>query len=135
MVQKNLSCLSRICTFLLAGMFILGCSDSLNDLPKSADEVFVINRGTNISHWLSQSDRRGEARKAWFTEQDVAFIASLGFDHIRIPIDEEQMWDEQGNKEAGPVRYYEGIAGSVQGISGCQHLKACAGLPVRIFPE
>jgi endoglucanase len=26
-------------------------------------------------------------------------IASLGFDHIRLPVDEEQLWDEAGKKE------------------------------------
>lgn len=62
--------------------------------------AFEIHRGTNISHWLSQSNRRGEARREWFVEKDVQLIASLGFDHIRLPIDEEQMWDEAGNKEA-----------------------------------
>ena len=63
-------------------------------------DVFEIRRGTNISHWLSQSRRRGPGRREWFTEKDVKLIASLGFDHIRLPIDEEQMWDEAGNKEA-----------------------------------
>jgi endoglucanase len=54
--------------------------------------AFEINRGTNISHWLSQSQRRGDERRAWFTRQDVQRIAEWGFDHVRIPIDEEQMW-------------------------------------------
>lgn len=58
-----------------------------------------LKRGTNISHWLSQSDRRGVERRAWFTQDDVRRIADFGFDHIRLPIDEEQMWDESGNQE------------------------------------
>ncbi|MDQ3292153.1 MAG: glycoside hydrolase family 5 protein [Bacteroidota bacterium] len=61
--------------------------------------AFNIKRGTNISHWLSQSTRVGAERKAFFTEKDVANIASLGFDHIRLPIDEVQMWNEAGQKE------------------------------------
>ncbi|PSR57241.1 glycosyl hydrolase family 5 [Adhaeribacter arboris] len=60
---------------------------------------FPIKRGTNISHWLSQSTRVGAERKAFFTEKDVANIAALGFDHIRLPIDEMQMWKEAGQKE------------------------------------
>jgi len=60
---------------------------------------FDIKDGVNISHWLSQSDQRGERRKAYFTRSDVEYIASLGYDHIRIPIDEEQMFDENGQKE------------------------------------
>ena len=61
--------------------------------------LFTIKRGTNIAHWLSQSDWRGEQRAAFFTQKDIAFIDSVGFDHIRLPIDEVQMWDEQGNRE------------------------------------
>ena len=53
----------------------------------------------NISHWLSQSGQRGENRKAYFTRADVEFIANLGYDHIRFPIDEEQMFTESGEKE------------------------------------
>ncbi len=61
---------------------------------------FEVKKGINISHWLSQSGARGERRAAYFTEKDVAFLASLGYDHLRIPIDEEQMFDEEGNKHA-----------------------------------
>jgi endoglucanase len=61
-------------------------------------ESFEIRRGTNIAHWLSQSERRGEERTKFITEKDILFIDSMGFDHIRLPIDEEQMWDETGKK-------------------------------------
>jgi len=61
---------------------------------------FDIERGVNISHWLSQSKKRGEERNDFFTEADVDFIAEIGYDHIRIPIDEEQMWTVDGEKEA-----------------------------------
>ena len=58
-----------------------------------------IKRGTNISHWLSQSERRGAERKAFFTRDDIKRLADWGFDHIRLPIDEEQMWDVDGKQE------------------------------------
>jgi endoglucanase len=64
---------------------------------------FTIRRGTNISHWLSQSEQRGSTRREFFTREDVRRIADMGggrFDHIRIPIDEAQMWDEAGNADA-----------------------------------
>ena len=61
-------------------------------------EGFKIKRGTNLSHWLSQSTERGEKRRLHIQEDDFARLDSLGFDHVRIPIDEEQFWDEQGNK-------------------------------------
>lgn len=59
-----------------------------------------VKRGTNISHWLSQSERRGAERRAFFVRDDVRRIADWGFDHIRLPIDEEQMWDADGHAEA-----------------------------------
>ena len=83
---------AAILTIVLA-MVVSAVADQSND-------AFEIHRGTNISHWLSQSGRRGEGRREWFTQKDIKLIASLGFDHIRLPIDEEQMWDEAGHKEA-----------------------------------
>ena len=60
---------------------------------------FRIKRGTNLSHWLSQNDKdRGEARRLHIQEDDFARLDSLGFDFVRIPIDEVQFWDEEGNK-------------------------------------
>ena len=59
---------------------------------------FKIKRGTNLSHWFSQSGARGERRAARVTEEDFERLKRFGFDHVRIPIDEEQFWDEQGNK-------------------------------------
>jgi endoglucanase len=61
---------------------------------------FTVKRGTNIAHWLSQSDKRGAERAEFFTRKDVDYIHSVGFDHIRIPIDEVQMWDETGKRNA-----------------------------------
>jgi len=58
-----------------------------------------MHRGVNISHWLSQSKRRGAERAGYFTEDDVRLIAELGFDHLRVPIDEEQMWHPDGRQD------------------------------------
>ena len=57
---------------------------------------FEINRGVNLSHWLSQDF--GWAPKYMFiNEHDIKFIDSIGYDHVRIPIDEKEMWDSLGN--------------------------------------
>lgn len=63
----------------------------------------ALRRGVNISHWLSQSNRRGGERRAYFTRDDVVRIAGLGLDHLRLPVDEEQLWDEQGRREPEAV--------------------------------
>lgn len=70
-------------------------------------DSFKISKGTNIAHWLSQSNRRGAERAAFFTEKDITFIKSAGFDHIRLPIDEEQLWTVDGQKEQDAFKLME----------------------------
>ena len=60
----------------------------------------VLGEGTNLAHWLSQTRRTGEARRQFIVEEDIAYIAELGFDHVRLPIDEQQMWTEDGERDA-----------------------------------
>ena len=74
----------------IAAVLVSSCSRKVD---------FEIQKGVNIAHWLSQSGARGEARAAYFTETDVRQIAGWGFDHVRIPIDEEQMFKEDGTKD------------------------------------
>ncbi|MBK9990359.1 MAG: cellulase family glycosylhydrolase [Verrucomicrobia bacterium] len=56
---------------------------------------FVIQRGTNLSHWLSQ-DFGWAPRDQWITTEDMRFIAKQGFDHVRLPIDEKELWLPNG---------------------------------------
>ncbi|MDZ7606191.1 MAG: cellulase family glycosylhydrolase [Cyclobacteriaceae bacterium] len=96
---KNLTIIVAI---LVTGV-LFGCNSQKKEAVVESDKTpvrFALKRGVNISHWLSQSKVRGPERADYFTKSDVDFIASIGYDHIRIPIDEEQMWDEQGVKEA-----------------------------------
>lgn len=64
--------------------------------PASA---FELQRGVNIGNWLSQSTDRGAERLKKFTKDDARKLASYGFDHIRIPVDEEQLFDENGKMD------------------------------------
>jgi len=75
---------------------ILFCS--INLAQSIQNERFTIRTGVNVSHWLSQSEKRGEERRNYITEKDFKTIAETGFDHVRLPIDEEQLWDSLGNK-------------------------------------
>ena len=92
--------------FFFALLLISSCNRNAKkpqtEQPTTAQAIesipFPIQRGVNISHWLSQNDRKGPERAGFFTERDVEFIASLGYDHIRLPVDEEHLWDEAGNK-------------------------------------
>ncbi len=55
---------------------------------------FFITRGVNLSHWLSQAICSN--RSLYFEEDDLRTIKDLGFDHVRIPIDEHEMWNDDG---------------------------------------
>ena len=61
--------------------------------------MIELKRGVNLSHWLSQSDRRGAERRSWITREDFAKVRTLGFDHVRLPLDEVQMWNADGSRE------------------------------------
>jgi endoglucanase len=94
--------MNRKLLILLAIVLLAACQNTRAiplPLPASDEGAFEITNGLNISHWLSQSDTRGEMRRAYFTREDVRQIAELGYDHLRLPIDEEQMFTETGEKE------------------------------------
>ena len=82
------------------GVTTTSCGSKTQKEESKAGQVnnFRIKRGTNISHWLSQSEQRGEARRLHIQEDDFARLEELGFDFVRIPIDEVQFWDEQGKQ-------------------------------------
>jgi endoglucanase len=42
---------------------------------------------------------RGEEREVYMQAADFEKIAEMGFDHVRIPVDEMHLWDEDGNRE------------------------------------
>ena len=97
-MRKSVFTLAVIVSALFA--FTSCQNKSQNEAQDQAGQVnnFRIKRGTNISHWLSQSEQRGEARRLHIQEDDFARLEELGFDFVRIPIDEVQFWDEKGNK-------------------------------------
>ncbi len=76
-----------------AALLLVSCTS------KQVSNNFQIHKGVNVSHWLSQSEARGAERLAYITEADFVKIASLGFDHVRIPVDEVQLWDSTGRRE------------------------------------
>lgn len=64
---------------------LTGCKDKVTE--------FKISRGVNIGNWLSQSWVMGEQREKIFTEEDIELLAANGFDHIRLPVDEAQLFN------------------------------------------
>lgn len=74
---------------------VTSSTDSLSITVKPYPQQFAAYKGVNIAHWLSQVFG-WSPRATFFTQEDVKQIKNLGFDHIRMPIDEEQLWTEEG---------------------------------------
>ena len=84
-----------------AGLLIAACQNrkAVENIKSFPSSSFRIMKGTNLGLWLSQNNHMGEARQKFITEKDIKFIDSVGFDHIRLPIDEVQMWDENEKRQ------------------------------------
>lgn len=55
-------------------------------------------KGVNLGGWISQIDNFcDEHFQTFITEKDIEYIASLGFDHVRVPVDYNVLEDEEGN--------------------------------------
>ncbi len=86
MKQLKISFLS-----ILGISMLMGCGGSKVD---KGDYVFKLGTGINLSHWLSQSPDFKTKRATQISKKDIDSIAAMGFDHIRIPIDEVQFYGE-----------------------------------------
>ena len=98
MITPKLRSLLRVLPFLATALFAAVAAPAAAPTNPSG---FVIRRGTNLSHWLSQ-DFHWQPRQTWITENDFRFIARSGFDHVRLPVDEKELWSDDGapNEEA-----------------------------------
>ena len=55
-------------------------------------------KGVNLGGWISQFAKYDEEHfNTFITEKDLEYIASLGFDHVRVPVDYTILEDEEGN--------------------------------------
>ncbi|MDO6802299.1 cellulase family glycosylhydrolase [Wenyingzhuangia sp. 1_MG-2023] len=71
-----------------------------DSLSNNINCYFNIKKGVNISHWLSQSNKNEKERITYFSEEDMKLISSIGYDHIRLPIDEKNMWSIKNKKHS-----------------------------------
>jgi endoglucanase len=94
MIAPRIPVLLRILPLLAAAVFAAVCASAAS--APANPSGFVIRRGTNLSHWLSQ-DFGWQPRETWITANDLRFIAQCGFDHVRLPIDEKELWRDDGS--------------------------------------
>jgi endoglucanase len=97
--------------FLLLTTLAANCAAAQTGHPGGSGSVFNPNhyspfarvqklkRGINISGWFAQVyDKRGytpEHFQAWTTAEDIALIKSMGFDHVRLSVNPQPMFDER----------------------------------------
>ena len=96
---------------LLSFIVPLQAASPASPAPAPANPAgFAIHRGTNLSHWLSQ-DFGWAPRTEWITENDIRYIASAGFDHVRLPVDEIVLWKEDGTPDEAAFALLEQALG------------------------
>ena len=92
--------------------------DKKPDTPQDSETTtrtdFSIKRGVNIGNWLSQSELRGAQRSSIFTRSDVEKLSSYGFDHLRLPVDEEQLFHEDGTMDKETITLVHNVIGWCQ---------------------
>ena len=101
MKTKTISLLVTLSAALIAALCpaAAAMADGSGSTAQPSKTKFEIKRGVNIAHWVSQTGARGEERARIFTERDVEQLAAWGFDHIRIPVGEEQLFSPDGTMD------------------------------------
>ena len=65
-------------------------------------------KGVNLGGWISQFDACDRKHfDSFITERDIAYIASLGFDHVRVPVDYVLFEEEDGTEKEDGFVYLE----------------------------
>ncbi|MGC2539762.1 MAG: cellulase family glycosylhydrolase [Candidatus Sulfotelmatobacter sp.] len=68
--------------------------------------VARLQRGINASEWFAQVyDKRGYTKEhfqSWTTDEDIALIKSMGFDHVRLSVNPQPMMTEHRPDEIPP---------------------------------
>ncbi len=65
-------------------------------------------KGVNLGGWISQFKEYDTSHfESFITEKDISYISSLGFDHVRVPVDYNVLEDEEGNAIESGFSYLE----------------------------
>jgi endoglucanase len=76
-----------------------GGGSSVYAPPLAFRRAEKLRHGINASEWFAQVyDKRGytlEHFQAWTTSDDIALIKSMGFDHVRLSVNPQPMFDER----------------------------------------
>ena len=66
--------------------------------------------GVNLGGWMSQCVYEEDHYDTFISKQDIAQIAKSGFDHVRLPVDDPVLEEEDGTyRKSGFDRLYKVI--------------------------
>ena len=85
---------------LLAGLAVLlagpGAEAQNADTAVARGRAEHLRRGINLSEWFAQvSDPKGYTKEhfeSWTTAEDIALIKEMGFDHVRLSVNPQPLW-------------------------------------------
>lgn len=107
-----MSILKRLFSISLVIVFVVISTFSSAQNAVSSSPAFVraqhLKRGINLSEWFAQVyDKRGytkEHLETWNTVEDIALIKSMGFDHVRLSVNPEPLFNSRQPQKI-PVEY------------------------------
>ena len=87
-----------IASFLLSGLLAgVAMAQAAGAGSLAFRRVEKLKRGVNVSEWFAQVyDKRGytpEHFQAWTTAEDIALIKAMGFDHVRLSVNPQPMFN------------------------------------------
>lgn len=95
-----------MCSFLALDAY--GYAEQPNGV---ANCEFELGHGVNASHWLAQHFDTLPSKNEFFTKEDVLFLKKEGFDHLRIPVEESELWNADGSMNEESFQFLDSALG------------------------
>jgi endoglucanase len=87
---------------------VILCLSSINGTETTQEtDSFDLGKGINVCHWLAEHFDFIPSKDVYFTKEDVLFLKESGFQHIRIPIEEIEMWNDDGSPNEESFEYLD----------------------------
>ena len=110
-------------TAALAGAFFFvakaGYGQSNSESGNAQRHAQHLRHGINLSEWFAQVyDQKGYTKEhfeTWNTAQDIALIKAMGFDHVRLSVNPQPMF-QRGQADRIPAEYLGYLDSAVQMI-------------------
>jgi endoglucanase len=74
---------------------------------KVSHSMNSFKRGISIGHWLAKFDEKIGYGGDWFGEQDIKWIATQGFDHVRYPVDGRLWLKDDGTLDESKIAIFD----------------------------